>query len=291
MREQGTTESRRDRWLSVLLSILVHAAIVGALLWGWWTYRAPRPAPRQLAIEATVVTDRIATAAPAPAAAPAAPPVTPAPPVAPPPEVAPAVERETQAQAQAQARREQRQQDKEAAAKARAAREAEAARQAEAAEEARKAQEARDAEAAQAAKAAEEAAHKAAVAKAALAKAALEAARAKRESELRNQLAAEERINAARASADETAWLALVRDRVTRTWIRPPSARAGVDCEVHVTQVPGGAVTGVQIGRCNGDDAVRESIEAAVYRASPLPSPSNPDLFDRNLKFNFHPDE
>jgi colicin import membrane protein len=50
-------------------------------------------------------------------------------------------------------------------------------------------------------------------------------------------------------------------------------------------------VTGVQIGNCNGDAAVRESIEAAVYRASPLPTPSNPDLFDRSLKFNFHPDE
>ena len=36
---------------------------------------------------------------------------------------------------------------------------------------------------------------------------------------------------------------------------------------------------------------VRESIEAAVYRASPLPVPSNPDLFDRNLSITFHPDE
>ncbi len=87
------------------------------------------------------------------------------------------------------------------------------------------------------------------------------------------------------------AWLALIRDKVTRAWIRPPSARAGVNCEVHVTQVPGGVVTGVQIGSCNGDAAVRESIEAAVYRASPLPTPSNPDLFDRNLRFNFHPDD
>ena len=113
----------------------------------------------------------------------------------------------------------------------------------------------------------------------------------KRETELRAQLAAEERVNAARSSTEEVAWLALIRDRVTRAWIRPPSARAGVNCEVLVTQVPGGVVTRVQIGSCNGDAAVRESIEAAVYRASPLPTPTNPDLFDRNLKFNFHPDE
>jgi colicin import membrane protein len=115
--------------------------------------------------------------------------------------------------------------------------------------------------------------------------------KARRESELRAQLAVEERINAARGSAAAAEWLSLIRDRVTRAWIRPPSARPGVNCEVHVTQVPGGVVTGVQIGSCNGDAAVRESIEAAVYRASPLPSPSNPDAFDRNLTFTFHPDE
>ena len=68
-------ESRRERWLSVLLSILVHGAVVGVLGWGYWHFRAPRPVPQQLAIEATVVLDRAATTAPA--AAPTAP--TPAP--------------------------------------------------------------------------------------------------------------------------------------------------------------------------------------------------------------------
>ena len=63
--------------------------------------------------------------------------------------------------------------------------------------------------------------------------------RAKRESELRAQLAAEERVNAARGSTEEVAWLALIRDRVTRAWIRPPSARAGVNCEVHGDAGPG----------------------------------------------------
>jgi colicin import membrane protein len=46
----------------------------------------------------------------------------------------------------------------------------------------------------------------------------------------------------------------------------------------------------VRIGQCNGDQAVRESIEAAVYRASPLPPPPDPALFDRNLRIDFRPD-
>ncbi|MGB8693003.1 MAG: cell envelope integrity protein TolA, partial [Steroidobacteraceae bacterium] len=115
--------------------------------------------------------------------------------------------------------------------------------------------------------------------------------KARREAELRAQLASEERINAARGSAEMASYLALITGRINRAWIRPSSVRAGLSCILHVTQVPGGEVTGVQIVSCNGDQAARESIEAAVYRASPLPTPSNPDLFDRNLTIRFHPDE
>src|SRR5216110_55957 len=74
-------DGRRKRWLALLLSILVHGAIVGAIGWSWWTLRAPVRAPQQLAIEATVVVERTARATPAPAPAPA--------PVEPPPEPAP----------------------------------------------------------------------------------------------------------------------------------------------------------------------------------------------------------
>jgi colicin import membrane protein len=56
-----------------------------------------------------------------------------------------------------------------------------------------------------------------------------------------------------------------------------------------VTQVPGGEVTNVRVGTCNGDQAVRDSIEAAVYRASPLPPPPDPALFERNLELTFKP--
>ena len=42
------SEPRGDRVLPVVLSILIHAAIVGALVWGWWQYRAPTPPPQTL---------------------------------------------------------------------------------------------------------------------------------------------------------------------------------------------------------------------------------------------------
>ena len=268
MKPKGPGVHHRKRWLAVTLSIFVHAGIAAALGWGWWQLHAQPHAPEQLAIEATVILERATTKAPAPAAAPApAPEPTPVPapaPRAPPPEPAHPREHEPSA-----ARLEAQQQ----AAAAKLEEQQAAAEQNRQQEAAQRAAEER------AQQQAEEQAQRAAKDK------------ARRESELRAQLAAEERVNAARGSAEAAAWIALIRDRVTRAWIRPPSARAGVNCEVHVTQVPGGVVTGVQIGECNGDAAVRESIEAAVYRASPLPMPSNPDLFDRSLKFNFHPGE
>jgi colicin import membrane protein len=83
----------------------------------------------------------------------------------------------------------------------------------------------------------------------------------------------------------------MIAARIERAWIRPPSAHAGINCQVRITQVPGGAVTAVQVGTCNGDDALRQSISDAAYRASPLPAPPDPALFDRDVVVTFAPHE
>jgi len=112
--------------------------------------------------------------------------------------------------------------------------------------------------------------------------------RAATEADLRRSLAQEEHV--AVASGQKERWIAEISARITRAWIRPPSAKPGIDCVVHVTQVPGGEVVSAKVGACNGDDAVRLSIEAAVLRASPLPLPPDPALFDRDLEVRFRPD-
>ena len=78
--------------------------------------------------------------------------------------------------------------------------------------------------------------------------------------------------------------------KIQRAWIRPPSAQPGVTCIVSVSQVPGGEVTAVRVNSCSVDDAaLRESVEDAVYSASPLPPPPDPALFERNLELTFAP--
>lgn len=257
-----------------VLSVLLHSAVIGLLAVGFWNIRSkPTPAP-QLALEATVVDEA-------------------------------AIQREIDQLEQQERRREQEQRAAEARAeelrrereaeekrleelKVQRAREEETERQR--AEQQRKAELERQ-------KAAElEAQRKKeqeAKAEAERKRKAAQEAREKREreAELKRRMAEEERRTAAVESGLLAQYVAQIQARVQRAWIRPPTARAGLNCIVYVTQVPGGEVVGVRVGECNGDEYVRQSIEAAVYRASPLPEPSDPALFERNLRLEFKPDE
>jgi colicin import membrane protein len=122
-------------------------------------------------------------------------------------------------------------------------------------------------------------------------KAADQKAKSEREAELKRQLAEEERVSAVQSGPLRDQYIAQLQNRIQRAWIRPPSARVGLDCLVQVTQVAGGEVTSAQVTQCNGDTAARQSIENAVYRASPLPSPPDPALFMKTFSFRFHPDQ
>ena len=116
-------------------------------------------------------------------------------------------------------------------------------------------------------------------------------AQAQREEEMRLAMAEEERRMEAERSGLMGQYVAVLRQVVQRNWIRPPEAQAGLECEVIVNQIPGGDVVGVRFGSCNADDVVRRSIEAAVLKASPLPPPPDPALFERTLRFVFRPEE
>jgi colicin import membrane protein len=298
-------ERASDRWVSIVLSVLLHGTLVVALVYGFWTYRQSRPPTPTLAIEATVVDSRTLSGAaktppePEPKVPPAPEPVEPTGPPEPTPEELALREQALKEQAQKeQAQKEQAQ--KEQAEKEQAERDAveqqrklegqkqqeDAQRQA---EEHRQAQEKADAErkAAEAKKRAEEQR----VAEQKRAEATADAKnRAESEAELRNDLAAEEHANQLRSSGALTSWMSQIQGRIQRAWLRPPSARAGIQCVLHITQAPGGAVVSARIESCNGDQAVRESIEAAAYRASPLPPPPDPSLFERDLEVTFKPD-
>jgi colicin import membrane protein len=312
MAKSGPVDRASDRWASIVLSVLLHGALVAAIVYSWWTYKHDRPAPT-LAIEASVVDAKsvpgIGKLPPQPEPAPP-PPVVPPP--EPPPETQPQVEpdgppqptpeelakreqeQKEQAEKEAQAkqqeedqkRADQEKQQEAALAEEKAAQEKRDEEKRLADEQAKKAQEKADAErkAADAKKKAEE--KRLADEK----QKADQQAEADREADLRRSLDQELRQDAARSSGALASWQSQITARIQRAWLRPASARSGIERVLNVTQVPGGEVTNVRIGTCNGDQAVRESIEAAVYRASPLPPPPDPSLFERSLVITFRPD-
>ena len=284
-------------WLG---SAALHALFILLLAIAALRWRTEPPAP-QLAIEGNVVRyedlpSSVRTGKPlrepAPAASPAEPPAVTRPEPVPQPAQQPPVEsrqevaaRERQAEAQAAAAAERRRADLALAADAKARAQAKtaaalAAQKRAEAEEKIKLEKARTQAAAEQQKLQEQAK-------------AAQAARltAAHEAELRRALADEEEGEAVARSGVMDEYRALLVQTIERNWIRPPSARAGLECTLYVTQATGGTVLDVKIGECNGDQAVRESVANAVYRSTPLPAPRDARAFERRLVIVFKPTE
>ncbi len=109
--------------------------------------------------------------------------------------------------------------------------------------------------------------------------------------EAMRQRQADEEARAFRAGqmADlQTQYIATIAAVVTDNWLRPPTAQAGLKCTVKVVQIPGGEVISSSlVGRCNGDEATRRSILAAVDRTGVLPYRGFEDVFQREIEFIF----
>ena len=101
----------------------------------------------------------------------------------------------------------------------------------------------------------------------------------------------EERRLAANNSPAMAAYQYAISQRIRRNWSVPASASPDTLCVVNVRQLAGGEIVGVNIISCNGDDAVKRSVEAAIHRSSPLPEPSDPDLFSPILELSLRPEQ
>lgn len=115
------------------------------------------------------------------------------------------------------------------------------------------------------------------------------AARRKAESDLQAQLATEQQQ--ARAQSALSQYIPYIQDKVNRNWIRPPGSPEGLVCVVKVRLIPGGEVVGASVIQSSGDPVFDRSVESAVLKASPLPLPTDPELFNhfREINFKFNP--
>ncbi|MCK4710778.1 MAG: TonB C-terminal domain-containing protein, partial [Gammaproteobacteria bacterium] len=104
------------------------------------------------------------------------------------------------------------------------------------------------------------------------------------------RLAEEERqryLNSSRMKKLRSQYVRLIERHVEKKWIKPASTSKDMFCEVIITQNRAGTVLSVKTEKCKGDKAFQQSVERAVLRASPLPDPPSPDVFDRTVLFTF----
>ena len=121
-----------------------------------------------------------------------------------------------------------------------------------------------------------------------------DAARRKVEqAELQRQLLEEERKQASlntRLQNLRAQYIKSIEQKVARNWLPPVKMRTGWSCEVSVRQNPLGEVISVKMLNCSGSGAFKSTVERAVSKASPLPLPPDPQVFEANLQFTFRPD-
>lgn len=116
--------------------------------------------------------------------------------------------------------------------------------------------------------------------------------------ELQRKLAEERRLEAEALQAEannerlqslRSQYVRLIEQKVERNWLRPATSTSNMSCEVVVTQTSLGDVIDVSLKKCVNDLAFQRSIERAVRKASPLPPPPDPQVFDREIHFTFKP--
>jgi colicin import membrane protein len=119
-------------------------------------------------------------------------------------------------------------------------------------------------------------------------------AEAKRLAQERQAIAdrlAKEQAAAARALNDK--YIALIQNHVRRHIIEPPNLQGNPQVEFDVVLIPGGEVLSIKLRRSSGNPAYDAAVERAIVKASPLPLPPDPGLFQqfRDLHLRIRPKE
>lgn len=84
-----------------------------------------------------------------------------------------------------------------------------------------------------------------------------------------------------------------ISSHVRRFIIMPPDVAGNPQAEFEVSLIPTGEVLNVKLSRKSGNPAYDNAVERAIYKASPLPLPTDPALIGRfrELKLKFRPNE
>lgn len=115
------------------------------------------------------------------------------------------------------------------------------------------------------------------------------AAAAEREAKAIAAARAEAAANArARAEAE---YADRIRSKIRGNIVLPPGIQGNPEAEFAVVQLPDGVVLSVRLTRSSGVPLLDQAIERAIMKSSPLPLPTQAEVFRRDLRLKYRPYE
>lgn len=105
------------------------------------------------------------------------------------------------------------------------------------------------------------------------------------------QQAAADAANAARVSGEVNKYKALILNAISQQWILPQNVDSSMSSQFRIRLAPNGSVLEVALTRSSGDPILDRSAQSAIYKASPLPVPSDPTTFNlfRDISLTVRP--
>ena len=99
-------------------------------------------------------------------------------------------------------------------------------------------------------------------------------------------------VNRARQAGVVDKYKALILGAIGQEWIVPDQVSRDLSSRFKIRLAPNGVVLDVQLTRSSGDAILDRSAQAAIYKASPLPVPAEPGLFNlfREISLTVRPE-
>lgn len=106
------------------------------------------------------------------------------------------------------------------------------------------------------------------------------------------QQAADDAAKRARLAGEVDKYKAMIVNAIGRQWILPENVNNSLSSQFRIRLAPDGAVLEVTLTRSSGDPVLDRSAQTAIYKASPLPVPTDPETFDifRDISLTVRPE-
>jgi colicin import membrane protein len=86
-------------------------------------------------------------------------------------------------------------------------------------------------------------------------------------------------------------WQNQITAKIRSNIVLPPDLAGNPQAEFDVALLPTGEVLSVKLARSSGNRTLDDAWERAILKSSPLPRPSKPEIFVRDLRLKFRPSE